>query len=500
MSHTSSPDPTAAMEGVSGSGLSLDDTRAMTARWLVRLLWINAGLAIGAAWLNGFHVVPIAIIAVLIGGIGTVFHLKDGHGPMARQVISVSAMALVLLMIAAASGSAYQIDMHMYVFATMAVLAAWCDWRVFPATVVLVAVHHLGLNVAYPAAVFPDGVNYLRVLLHAVIVLVEAGALIALSYQLEGAAQSSATRVERLDADARVAAERLSTSATAERERAAKVTESIASFDGQVRRLLADVIGRTKEMDEAAAALSAVARTNDDQSAAARAASINAVARIEAAASASEQLAQATQEIGERTQQAARLASDATASAASTDESVAALSTASQEVSEIVELIRNVAEQTNLLALNATIEAARAGEAGKGFAVVASEVKALADQTASATQSISTKIGVMQTSTERTVGAIGTIGKIVQEVSHVSTTIAAAIEQQDAATRQMSEGVRHAARDMEGTAGHLSALGDGVTATTDASATVLGASRGVAGLAGDLEGEITRFLDRVRAA
>ncbi len=500
MSYTSPASPAMPEEHASASEVSLGDTHAVTARWLVRLLWINAGLAIATAWLNGFHVMTIGVIAVLIAAIGTAFHLKDGHGAMARQAISVSAMSLVLLMIAAASGSTYQIDMHMYVFAMMALLSAWCDWRVFPATVVLVAVHHLGLNVAYPAAVFPDGVNYLRVLLHAVIVLVEAGALMALSYQLESAAQSSATRVERLDADARAAAERLSSRAAAEGKRTAAVTELVASFDGQVRRLLADVIGRTKEMDEAAAALSAIARTNDDQSAAARAASTNAVARIEAAASASEQLAQATREIGERTQQAARLAADATASAASTDESVAALSTASQEVSEIVELIRNVAEQTNLLALNATIEAARAGEAGKGFAVVASEVKALADQTASATQSISAKIGVMQTSTERTVGAIATIGKIVQEVSHVSTTIAAAIEQQDAATRQMSEGVRHAARDMEGTAGHLSSLGDGVAATTDASATVLGASRGVAGLAGDLEGEITRFLDRVRAA
>ena len=120
------------------------------------------------------------------------------------------------------------------------------------------------------------------------------------------------------------------------------------------------------------------------------------------------------------------------------------LTSATDEIERVVELIHRVANQTNLLALNATIEAARAGEAGKGFAVVASEVKNLANQTAIATEEISSKIAEMQSATGQSVEAVGLIGRTIEQINEIATTIASAVEQQGAATREIARNVQEA--------------------------------------------------------
>src|SRR6202007_1797629 len=150
---------------------------------------------------------------------------------------------------------------------------------------------------------------------------------------------------------------------------------------------------------------------------------------------------------------------------------------AATRIGNVVELINTIAGQTNLLALNATIEAARAGEAGRGFAVVATEVKALADQTAKATGEISQQISGIQTATQESVGAIGEISGTIEKLSEISSTIAAAVEQQGAATQEISRNVQQAARGTEQVSSNIVDVQHGASETGSASAQVLSAAQ-----------------------
>ncbi len=165
-------------------------------------------------------------------------------------------------------------------------------------------------------------------------------------------------------------------------------------------------------------------------------------------ASATEELSASIAEISERANNAAAAAANASTETGRTNEAVQALVTASERIGVVVKLINDIASQTNLLALNATIEAARAGDAGKGFAVVATEVKSLAKQTASATDEIAEQISSVQQEANRAVAAIRSIGAIINEVQGISATIASAVAQQDAATREIAGSVSHVARDI----------------------------------------------------
>jgi methyl-accepting chemotaxis protein len=151
-------------------------------------------------------------------------------------------------------------------------------------------------------------------------------------------------------------------------------------------------------------------------------------------------------EIAKNASEAARVAGEAVTAAESANQTVSRLGDSSVEIGKVIEVITSIAQQTNLLALNATIEAARAGEAGKGFAVVANEVKELAKQTAKATEEIKQKITVIRENTSGAVEAIGGIKGVIDKISHISTVIATAVEEQSATTGEMTRNVSEAAR------------------------------------------------------
>ena len=254
------------------------------------------------------------------------------------------------------------------------------------------------------------------------------------------------------------------------------------------------------ELEAAAGSLTQTAETTQQLSGSVASASHEALANVNSVASASEELAGSVSEIARQVQESSRIAGEAVTQAGETDARITALSQAAGRIGDVVKLITAIAEQTNLLALNATIEAARAGSAGKGFAVVAQEVKALAAQTAKATDEIGVQIGAMQGATQDSVGAIRAIGETIDRVSQIASAIAAAVEEQGAATQEIARNVQQAAQGSAEVADNISAVNRGAAETGSASAQVLSSARSLSGESSRLKLEVDRFLTMVRAA
>ena len=226
-------------------------------------------------------------------------------------------------------------------------------------------------------------------------------------------------------------------------------------FEGAVGEIIETVSSAATELEASATTLSRTAEHGQQLATAVAAASEEASTNVQAVASAAEELTASVSEIGRQVQESSRISGEAVSQARKTDERVTKLSQAASRIGDVTALITTIAEQTNLLALNATIEAARAGEAGKGFAVVAQEVKQLAAQTGKATNEISAQISEMQTATQDSVGAIKEIGGTIGRISEIATVIAAAVEEQGAATSEITRNVQQAATGTSQVAGNV---------------------------------------------
>jgi len=288
--------------------------------------------------------------------------------------------------------------------------------------------------------------------------------------------------------------------AEAKIERGRRVDGITRDFESMIGEIVETVSSASTQLEASAGTLSSTAERSQQLTTAVAAASEEASTNVQSVASATEEMASSVNEISRQVQESARMATEAVDQARKTNDRVSELSKAAARIGDVVELINTIAGQTNLLALNATIEAARAGEAGRGFAVVASEVKALAEQTAKATGEIGQQITGIQAATQDSVGAIQEISGTIERLSEISSTIAAAVEEQGAATQEISRNVQQAAQGTQQVSSNITDVQRGASETGSASSQVLAAAQSLSGDSNRLKLEVGKFLTSVRAA
>lgn len=470
---------------------------------LVAFVGLHVPLVMVIVWLRDGDLLVPSVISLALSGATIVAWVAHGAALITRMTLAAALIGQVSLLVYALAGHPWQSDMHMYYFAAIAILAVFCDGRVVLMGAAVTAGHHLILNFIFPAAVFAGGADLARVVLHAVIVVLETGALVWLCWMLGKTLVLSAKTLDQLEQKTRAEAEhadrqRARDAAQEAKERASrlKMVEQFEARVGQIARRLAEqaVVMRTSATT-LATSVAHVADASQDVTQSSAVANDGAVA----AAAATQQIHQSIHNIGAKIDETAAAAEQAVRSADETGTRVQNLAEAADKIGEVIRLIQDIAAQTNLLALNATIEAARAGDAGKGFAVVASEVKQLATQTARATEDIQRQVSAIQSETDEAVASILRIGQVISDINSLAGSVAVAVHQQDAVTGDLAGRVGLVAQEVASATGAIAAISGDTRAARQIADTLLGVAKTLSEQTEKLRGDVDSFLSDVRA-
>ena len=290
----------------------------------------------------------------------------------------------------------------------------------------------------------------------------------------------------------------VSADSDARQDRSRHIEASVEEFRQAIGAALGRLADNASAMRNTAQTISRVTSNARDQAMAASGATTQASGNVSAVAGAAEELSASVQEINRQVRHSVEAVDQTSQRTEKSIGEIESLAAATQRIDGVLTLIQAIAEQTNLLALNATIEAARAGDAGRGFAVVAHEVKALAGQTAKATEEIGQNVGLIQASTRNAVESVREIGGAVRGINDITTAIAGAVGEQDSATREISANAQSAAQGNAGLVTNITSLSAAIGETNTAAASVLSASDDLATMAETLSREVEKFFRNLR--
>ena len=431
----------------------LNTLRMRGIRLLAGVAWLATLVIVGGTLWADSGATP-ALMAVALSIYPTVVALRGSHDAATRTVLGATMPLYCALMLFQWSGHVWQVDLHMTFFAMLAVVAVLADWRPLVAGAAVTAVHHLALDALAPALVFHGGSDFARVVLHAVILVVETGVLIVLANRLEALlmAQVVARNAQRdLEEEAareraRVAAEQQQVvdeiAAGLKALAAGDLTCTIHSrFPEQFEALRDDFNGALASLDSLVGRVAQSSGQISSSTGEIRMASDDLARRTELQAESLERVTRSIAGLVEAGAVAAHRASEATATLESSQEraenghaivarameTMERIERSAGEIGQIIALIDGIAFQTNLLALNAGVEAARAGESGKGFAVVANEVRSLAQRSAEAAKDIKALIATSTAQVSEGVDLVTRTGTVLQDMKQDVTTISALV-------------------------------------------------------------------------
>lgn len=471
--------------------------RATIARALTTLALLHAPVLATVAYCLGRDPLLIGGAALICGLVPLILTQAGRSIMMVALAIAAGLVTQTSLLVLAFSGHPWQIEMHFYYFAALAILSGFCDWRVLAAAAGMIAAHHLALNFALPSALYPDGGNLLRVIVHAVAVVMETAMLIFISMTLverfrQGAEATAEAQTARAAAEMTTVEIEEDRQSQAERRQALLIAAE--QFEDDATGVLRSLGAAADELRAAAKAILGTTSETQSRAADARSESDSATAQVHEVANAVDAIARTADDAAAAIDRAASATKSAVAQTTQSAAVIQALAGDAARIGQIIVLIEHIAEQTNLLALNATIEAARAGEAGRGFAIVATEVKTLSNQTAEATQQVAMSIAAIQERAAAAVGSIGGVEVAIRDVHEITAQLDNAMQQQRRTTSAISAEAQAVAHRTGRVASGMESLAGDAAASEEAAHMLSAAAAKVEAKIGSIDASIRSFL------